>query len=261
MVNQTSKPELARALLTSVDMSSLSDRLREALADCAKTTTEKRNQAWLSRKVGISTAAMTKWFNGATQALEGENLIKAAKAMNVNPEWLATGKGRKDAVALGPAIQTPLRPVRAIDNPDEAEHDIIQVPRFTLRASCGTGEPVFSDDIDTLGEPNYARRSWARKRGLNPDNLFSIVAVGDSMEPEISDGDSLIVHRQANVEDNKLMVICYRGECYVKRILRQFDSSLIVKSTNQNYQDVNISPEQAEELYIVGRVVSITRNA
>lgn len=260
MVSHTSKPELADSLLTSVDMSSLSDRLREALADAQKKpSSEKINQAWLSRRVGISTAAMTKWFNGTTQALDGENLIKAAKALDISPEWLATGRGKKEVSNLGPAIQTPLRPVRAIDNPDEIEHDIFQMPRYTLRASCGTGEPVF--DIDELGEPNYARRSWARKRGLNPDNLFSIVAVGDSMEPEISDGDSLIIHRQSSIEDNKLMVICYRGECYVKRVLRQFDGALIVKSTNPDYQDVKIHPEQAEELHVVGRVVSITRNA
>lgn len=247
----------------------ISERIAELLAKTGK------NQSELARAVGVSPQAVQQWISGVSSP-RGKNLRMAAEFLGVSPATLQFGaqgdalirsvddlvqaKVNEPAISeFGPGIQTPLRPVRAIDNPDEIEHDILQVPRYTLRASAGVGEMVL--DIDQKGEPNYARRSWARRRGLDPDNLFSIVAVGDSMEPEIHDGDSLIVHRQPTIDDNKLMVICYMGECYVKRVLRQFDGSLIIKSTNPQYHDVVIPKVQASELIVVGRVVSITHNA
>jgi hypothetical protein len=36
---------------------------------------------------------VTQWENGETKTLEGENLVKAAAALSVDPLWLATGKG------------------------------------------------------------------------------------------------------------------------------------------------------------------------
>lgn len=218
----------------------------------------------LSRKIDKSPAQISQWKNASKDSKTGKPRGMHDDTARLLEDKCGKQKGWMDvshdeALDLGPSIKTPLRPVRAIDNPDEAEHELLHVPRYTLKASAGTGEPVL--DIDLHGEPNYMRRSWAKRRGLDPDNLFSIVAVGNSMEPEIHDSDSLIVHRQSNIESDKLMVICFRGECYVKRVLRQFDGSLIIKSTNPDYHDVVINLDQAEELHVVGRVVSITHNA
>jgi phage repressor protein C with HTH and peptisase S24 domain len=211
----------------------------------------------LSRASGVDT--------GTISALENRDSVRSqyakaiAEALGLTLDQLTDGALPNQQNDLGLPIQTPPRPIKAINNIDEAEHDIIEIPRYTLRASAGKGEPVW--DIDEKGQPNYMRRAWAIHRNLDPNNLFSIVAVGDSMEPTLHDGDSLTVNRQNNIEDNKLMVICYRSECYVKRILRQFDGSLIIRSDNtKNYRDIIITQDQIDELLVVGRVVSVAHN-
>lgn len=240
-------------------MTTLAERLRLALTTAQdRHPAERITQAWLARQVGISTAAIAKWFNGGTRSLEGENLLKASRALGVSPDWLAAGRGQMQAANLGPAIETPLRPVRAIDNPDQIEHDIFEVPRYTLRASAGPGEPVL--EIDEKGTPNYCRSEWAKREGLEQDKLFSIVARGDSMEPRIPDGASITVHKQASISNNRIHVLCYQGECYVKRLIRQMDGSLIVRSDNPDYDDFRLTPDMMDEVYIVGLVVSVAFN-
>lgn len=70
-------------------MSTLKERLQEAMQDT------KLNKTDLWKGCGLSSGAITHWFNGSTQTLEGKNLLNAARVLNVDPDWLATGKGRK----------------------------------------------------------------------------------------------------------------------------------------------------------------------
>lgn len=69
-------------------MNTLAERLKIALKESGKTKTD----IW--RACGISSGAVSFWFNGATQNLEGNNLLTTANLLGVNPEWLATGRGQ-----------------------------------------------------------------------------------------------------------------------------------------------------------------------
>jgi phage repressor protein C with HTH and peptisase S24 domain len=122
---------------------------------------------------------------------------------------------------LGPAVETPMRPVVVVETQDDIQHDVFEVPRYTLKASAGHGAPML--EVDTKGTPNYCRGGWAKQNGYRREDLFSIVAVGDSMEPTIPDGASLIVHRQQHIVNGKVHVICKGNECYVKRLFKQMD--------------------------------------
>lgn len=235
-------------------MTTLSERVLAALEAA------NMDQSDLSRRVGISSVAVNNWCTGATKSIKGENLLRAASALGVRPDWLAYGHGSMKSVDLGPAIQTPLRPVVVVDSSDDInpDHDIFTIPRYTVRASAGDGEPVF--EIDTKGTPNYCRGGWALENGYKRDKLFSIVARGNSMEPTIPNGASLIVHRQEEVVSGKVHVICRGDECYVKRLIRQLDGSVLVKSENPDYKDVEVLPDDPTPLHVVGLVVSVSFN-
>ena len=237
--------------------------------------------AHLAKAIGLSRASISAWLSGATRDIKGEDAAKVCDFLKIQLDWLLFGKGPRDrdssasaapymvneapprdfsaTAGLGAAIQTPLRPVRTISHPDQIEHDIIQVPRYTLRASAGAGQPVL--DIDERGTPNYCRREWATRNGYHPDKLFSIVAAGDSMVPTITDGASIIVLRTEAIANGRVHVICRDGECFVKRLFKQFDGSLLVKSDNEkNYRDIVIAADDELGFYIVGMVVSVTNN-
>ena len=94
-----------------------------------------------------------------------------------------------------------------------------------------------------------------------PDELRGFRAEGDSMEPEIHDGDICLVHLQEGVPDGALavVVICDgadEGEGTIKRIHKQ-DGAIILQAINQAYAPRIFTGENANKVRIVGRVVEV----
>lgn len=66
---------------------SLSTRLRWALDKAGM----RASALAVAAKVGR--AAVSLWLNGHTQSIDGANLARVARALDVSPLWLATGEG------------------------------------------------------------------------------------------------------------------------------------------------------------------------
>jgi transcriptional regulator with XRE-family HTH domain len=98
-------------------MSTLADRLRAAMA--AYDSEPEVTQAELARACGVKPPSVNGWLNGKSKFLRGENLLKAARALKVDQDWLATGRGPMRRVeinlpagsnwaeTLDPAARTP----------------------------------------------------------------------------------------------------------------------------------------------------------
>lgn len=232
------------------------EKLGEALA--AAIRMKGVSKADVARHFDVKPPSVQGWLKHGRISKSHIEKLLAYFSDVVGPEhWgiSSTGFGRAD---LGPAVQTPLRPVVVVESDDQVPEGMIIIPRYTVKASAGHGEPVL--EIDTEGQPNYFRSGWAQKNGYKPDGLFSIVAMGDSMEPLIQNGASLIVHRQTEIISGRVHVLCRGDECYVKRLIRQMDGSILVKSENPDYKDVLISQDDPIPLHIVGLVVSVMFN-
>lgn len=209
----------------------------------------------IAESLGISYQAVQGWEAGKGMP-RGEARQKAiATILKTTPSHLLYG----DEIDLGPAIETPLRPVVVVESPDDIKHEIIEVPRYTLKASAGTGQPVL--EIDREGTPNYCRAGWARDNGYKPELLFSMRMCGTSMLPTIPDGASLMVYRQTEIESGRVHIVCRDGECFVKRLYKQMDGSLLIHSDNDAaFKDILLQPGDPIELYVVGTVVSMSTN-
>lgn len=232
------------------------EKLGEALA--AAIRMKGVSKADVARHFDVKPPSVQGWLKHGRISKSHIEKLLAYFSDVVGPEhWgiSSTGFGRAD---LGPAVQTPLRPVVVVESDDQVPEGMIIIPRYTVKASAGHGEPVL--EVDTEGQPNYFRSGWAQKNGYKPDGLFSIVAMGDSMEPTIPNGASLIVHRQTEIVSGRVHVLCRGDECYVKRLIRQMDGSILVKSENPDYKDVLISPDDPIPLHVVGLVVSVMFN-
>jgi repressor LexA len=86
-------------------------------------------------------------------------------------------------------------------------------------------------------------------------------AEGDSMEPEIHDGDICLVHLQEEVPDGALavVVICdgvEEAEGTIKRI-HKADGAVILQATNPAYPPRIFTGDKANNVRIVGRVVEV----
>lgn len=83
----------------------LAERLTAAMAHSGLT------QAELARACGVKPPSVSGWLSGKSKFLRGENLLKAAAALGVNQQWLATGDGKMIAlqqpsnVEAGPDIK------------------------------------------------------------------------------------------------------------------------------------------------------------
>ena len=113
-------------------MSSLRERLLEAMQDANLTKTD------LWKGCGLSSGAITHWFNGSTQTLKGNSLLNAAKVLKVNPIWLNTGKGVK---ALSTAHPLDAHK-KVFDESDEVSQRLI----LTMLASLKNNKRTTPDD-------------------------------------------------------------------------------------------------------------------
>lgn len=70
-------------------MTTLADRVKERMQALSL------NNARLAAACGVKPPTAFNWHSGRTKSIQGEPLLRAAKALGVTPEWLATGKGQK----------------------------------------------------------------------------------------------------------------------------------------------------------------------
>ena len=69
-------------------MSTLQERFALAMAPpCTVTAAD------LARVCGVKPPSVHEWLNGPTKTLRGPNAIKAARELDVNADWLSTGRG------------------------------------------------------------------------------------------------------------------------------------------------------------------------
>lgn len=128
--------------------------------------------------------------------------------------------------------------------------------RGNVSASMGYGVTVY-DESQT---GTYAiSNKLARDINANLKESDIIFAKGDSMEPTIMGGDSLLVDRsKRDVYDGRIYCIRYEGELYAKRLQKLPPKKIKVVSDNQNKYDswyVDYTQEIDFDFEIVGEVL------
>lgn len=71
-------------------MSTLSERIRDAMSMAGI------NQVDLVRATGAKSSSVANWVGGRTKNLRGQNLVVAARLLNVSEAWLSAGVGPKE---------------------------------------------------------------------------------------------------------------------------------------------------------------------
>lgn len=219
----------------------------------------------MAKRSRISAAAIGKYLSGQTEPSR-VRLIDLAKAGDVNTRWLAEGEGP----AKRGTMEVPLgwNATQEIGKPNyplsdglktagvtgELGEGFVQIPRYEVSASAGGGAVIHSEQIvDHLS----FRADWVHNAlGVPVASLALINVIGDSMEPTLSEGDLILIDMSHHgVKDNAVYVLQLSGELLVKRILRKFDGSVIVKSDNAIYEPERIGSEAVDTLNVIGRVV------
>jgi phage repressor protein C with HTH and peptisase S24 domain len=204
----------------------------------------------LAKATGVSPSAFRKWLKGVAEPSR-DRLVALAEAAGVNVSWLAQGEGAEpDVRVLAARAQSP-QSADLAGNPNIAQYLVL--PKRQEAAAAGSGQHIANEPTEFIG----FRHDWLRATfGREPGDLNLEIAVGESMEPDIRNGDLLLIDTTDRTFRNfGIYVIEARGERLVKRVQRKFDGSLILISDNKVYQPELISAELAKEVRVVGRVI------
>lgn len=118
-------------------------------------------------------------------------------------------------------------------------HSIIYLPYPLQATSAGPGD--FADDESAEQIP-VIRNAWTSKAD------YIIRVHGNSMEPEIRDGDRLLVRSQPAVDPGEIGIFIHRGERFVKVYRETF-----LESYNPNYEDIPVE----EDTRCIGKVICV----
>lgn len=185
-----------------------------------------------SKLCGLSEATLRSYLSGDTFPTL-DRLSAISVAAGADPQWLAFG-GSKDE-------STPLELA-----------DYAFVPLYD--AQCSAGDGSWNEDSRVLTKLSFTRYSL-RKQGLTPDRLSAIRIDGDSMEPILHSGDTVLIdHTRVMIEGEGIYVLRLDGHLYAKRLQRNFDGVVII-SENKQYPPITVPSDRLNELDIVGRAV------
>jgi repressor LexA len=192
---------------------------------------------------------------GLTQVQLGEKVFKSAQVISNWERGYTTGITAEDIKNLSSALKIPSKDLIE-ENPLVEKinlyelKDTKRVPVIgTVRCGAGGVAYEYIDEYITVDDT------------YRPDEMRGFRAEGDSMEPEIHDGDICLVHLQEEVPDGALavVVICdgvEEAEGTIKRI-HKADGAVILQATNPAYPPRIFTGEKANRVKIVGRVVEI----
>jgi phage repressor protein C with HTH and peptisase S24 domain len=126
------------------------------------------------------------------------------------------------------------------------------IPRVAIELSAGNGS-IANRENDL--PPLAFREDWIRRKNVTSRSNLRVCDVrGDSMEPYLEDGDTVLIDTgQQDIVDNEVYAIAYGNDLRIKRIAKRFDGGLFVRSDNPKYPEEIISPTDMEHVRVLGR--------
>lgn len=147
-------------------------------------------------------------------------------------------------------------PPQPVNSPD----DYVAIPLCNVQDSAGGGSGV---DAEPVVDFLHFKRLWLQTElRAAPADLFLITVQGESMEPTLSKGDTVLVDRryQQDVRDG-IYALRMGGKLLIKRLQCMPGGVFKVSSDNPAYQPFEVkAPDlQGDDFAIIGRVVWVGR--
>lgn len=226
------------------------DRLGYAMVGAMLTTPR------LAEAMGLSYQAVRKVLQGNSKSFTAENNARAAEVLGVDPSWLATGNPRPEpGYKTVPAATSKNAPVPSVQEVDLDGHPDLSAIR-TVKLKLQAGVSGFAvEPIDEDGPPIFFRNDWLRQRGYKPYNLVAVKVRGHSMETNLHDGDTVVIHtKDTEPQEGEVYAVNYEGEPVIKRLKRDRGTWWI---SSDNTDKVRFPDKECSDssCIIVGRIV------
>lgn len=195
---------------------------------------------------GASKSVVNQWLSGKIKSIAAEYAFRLQRKTGFNAEWIQLGEG---AERVGEVIEAePKHP---------APTGFIEFGLLDVAAAAGDGASTV--EFPQTIQPIWVLESWARERfnGTAYGNVKLITARGTSMQGTIENGDVLFVDASVRDYDGEGIYVIARGQdVQVKRLQKLHGNRLAVISDNPHNRSEELTPDEADEIIICGRVLA-----
>jgi phage repressor protein C with HTH and peptisase S24 domain len=118
-----------------------------------------------------------------------------------------------------------------------------------IYGSCGAGAINYEDiEYEIVKFPWYMLENLTL---TDPERLHIIKVIGESMEPELYDGEKVLIDlHQKDLNEKDIFAICSNEGVFIKRIsIKQ--NRIALKSSNDAFKDETIE----EDIVVIGKVL------
>lgn len=188
------------------------------------------NATELSEKTGISKSAISRYLSGGYIAKQ-RNLLKLSRALHVDPKFLFS-----DAV-------------------EELDANL-KVYRIPIVGKVVAGTPI--DAIENITD--YIR---VTNPAAADGSYYALHVTGASMEPEMREGDLVIVHKQDYFDSGDICIVLVNGnEATVKKVIKSDQGLTLIGFNATVYPPHFYNARQVEELpvRVIGKVKQVRRS-
>lgn len=207
-------------------MTTFSERLKEARNATGM------SQAQLAKKIGISQATIGDIERGRNQG--STYLLDIAKALSVNPTWLETGKGRKEA-----GLDHLSANGYNIDGSNVSSSTVQlrgKVPVISLVAAGN-----WSEAVDNFA-PGQADE-WVATTIPIKQHTYALRVQGDSMEPKFLDGAIIIVEPEEEARNGSYVIVRQNSSEATFKQLVIDGTQTYLKPLNSRYPIMLMQPD------------------
>ena len=189
-----------------------------------------RSQTQLASILGVNRSAITQAKKN--RSLPPAWILLLSRKFGLNPEWIENGAGEKH-----------------IKDYDTTRFD--KIPKVRARLSAGGGSFEVNSDIE--GYYSF-QKDWLRKHG-STENMVLMDIFGNSMEPELKDGDTVLVDQsQKAIIAGAIFALGIDDTVMVKRVEKE-PNKLVLRSNNEAYAPVYLEGPEMENIRIIGKVI------
>lgn len=208
-----------------------SERLKKLMGDMSR--------AEFAEKCEISVGALRNYLDDGMPS--ADKALRIARLFNVSIEWLIEGASTEATKA----------------NKSQKTAEYIGIPRYN--ASLAAGDGFWNEEkAELLDHIPFTKEFLRRRLGRSTaKDLLIMSADGESMEPQISDGDLVMIDQRKQTLKDGIFAFVHNGEARVKWLRKTISGDIEVISLNTSplFPKEIIKKEETDAFQLIGKVV------
>jgi len=185
--------------------------------------------------IKFSKSHLSQYVNGKSNP-DNEKIFLLSKVFGVTEAWL-----------LGYNVPRYER----IENTGPQTPQGLKIP---VLGTVAAGIPISA--VEEILDYEEVPQSWK-----NQGEFFGLRIKGDSMKPDINDGDTVIVRQQSTANNGDVVIALVNGDDATCKKFEKLDNGIMLISNNSEYSPMYFSNEEVvtKPVVILGRVVELRR--